>query len=222
MNIVESADLKQVIKTTARLGGSTIRGRTVASAKRRFYRALRYGAAGDSDEATVIMGAGEETDDLETDVVSNGSRRKSKSSLAGSSVFGAGSEAGTTVAGGDETTGGVLGGVLPEIEVASLMEKAKFYTSLCLGSTAILAVFAFLFAIPFVVEPAISTILADFSPRPVACVATSHVLAEGLKNCSWASCREGSFKFFFFFVVLFFDKLLSLTRRSQLQAVRQR
>ncbi|XP_011494086.1 PREDICTED: uncharacterized protein LOC105359250 [Ceratosolen solmsi marchali] len=85
----------------------------------------------------------------------------------------------------------MLGGVLPVLEVESLVEKAKFYTSLCLGSTAILAVFAFLFAIPFVVEPAISTILADFSPRPVACTTTRHILAEGLKNCSWASCREG-------------------------------
>nr|XP_046491010.1 protein tipE isoform X1 [Neodiprion pinetum]XP_046491011.1 protein tipE isoform X1 [Neodiprion pinetum] len=82
-------------------------------------------------------------------------------------------------------------GVLPMVEVASLMEKAKFYTSLCLGTTAILAVFAFLFLIPFVVEPAISTILADFSPHAVACVATDHVYAEGLRNCSWASCREG-------------------------------
>lgn len=84
-------------------------------------------------------------------------------------------------------------GVLPMVEVASLMEKAKFYTSLCLGTTAILAVFAFLFLIPFVVEPAISTILADFSPHAVACVATDHVYAEGLRNCSWASCREGEY-----------------------------
>lgn len=111
-----------------------------------------------------------------------------KSSLA------TGSEAGTNVVG--EEDGGVLGGVLPAVEVATLMEKAKFYTSVCLGSTAILSVFAFLFAIPFVVEPAISTILADFSPKPVACVTTSHRLSEGLKNCSWASCREGE-KFYF-------------------------
>lgn len=90
-----------------------------------------------------------------------------------------------------EVKSGSVTGVLPMVEVASLMEKAKFYTSLCLGTTAILAVFAFLFLIPFVVEPAISTILADFSPRAVACMATDHVYAEGLRNCSWASCREG-------------------------------
>ena len=105
------------------------------------------------------------------------------------------SEAGTQTAGGGpgSEAGGVLADILPQVEVATLMEKAKFYTSLCMGSTSILAVFAFLFAIPFVVEPSISTILADFSPSPVACITTSHVLAEGLKNCSWASCREGLF-----------------------------
>jgi hypothetical protein len=153
----------------------------VASAKRRFYRALRYGTSIDSDEATIIMGA--EEDELED---GRGSRRKS--SLASGSAEGC-SEVG--IAASDSR---MLGGVLPALEVASLLEKAKFYTSLCLGSTAILAVFAFLFAIPFIVEPAISTILADFSPRPVACTTTKHILAEGLKNCSWASCREGSSK----------------------------
>ena len=119
-----------------------------------------------------------------------GSQRKSsydgsqrKSSLAD------GSEAGTTIAGDDNTKAD--GEEEPAVEIVSFMEKAKFYTSLCLGSTAILAVFAFLFAIPFVVEPAISTILADFSPIPIACSTSSHVLAEGIKNCSWSSCREG-------------------------------
>ncbi|XP_066592399.1 protein tipE isoform X2 [Prorops nasuta] len=90
-----------------------------------------------------------------------------------------------------KSSNSIDGGVLPVVEVQSLVEKAKFYTSLCLGTTAILAVFGFLFLIPFVVEPAISTILADFSPHAVACVVTSHVYAEGLKNCSWSSCREG-------------------------------
>lgn len=84
-----------------------------------------------------------------------------------------------------------MGVQVEESKIGAMIEKAKFYTSVCMGTTAILAVFAFLFLIPFVVEPAISTILADFSPHAVACVTTSHVYAEGLKNCSWASCREG-------------------------------
>ncbi|XP_068086249.1 protein tipE [Anabrus simplex] len=72
-----------------------------------------------------------------------------------------------------------------------LMEKAKFYTSLCMGTTAILSVFAFLFLIPFVVDPAISTIMSDFDPEAVTCITVQHVYAEGLRNCSWSSCREG-------------------------------
>ena len=77
------------------------------------------------------------------------------------------------------------------VHVASLVERAKFYTSLCLGTTAIVSVFAFLFLIPFVVDPAISSILANYERDPVTCVATDHVYTEGLTNCSWASCREG-------------------------------
>lgn len=62
---------------------------------------------------------------------------------------------------------------------------------LYLGTTAILSVFAFLFLIPFVVDPAISTIVADYDPVPVTCVVTDHVYAEGMRNCTWSSCREG-------------------------------
>lgn len=76
-------------------------------------------------------------------------------------------------------------------KVANFIAKAKFYTSLCLGTSAILAVFAFLFLIPFVVEPAITTILADFESEPVTCAVSEHLYVEGMKNCSWASCREG-------------------------------
>ncbi|KAH8305038.1 protein tipE isoform X1 [Drosophila kikkawai] len=78
-----------------------------------------------------------------------------------------------------------------EIEMETLLEKAKFYTSVCLGTTAILSVFTFLFLIPFVVDPAISTIIADYDPVPVTCIVIDHIYAEGIKNCSWSSCREG-------------------------------
>ncbi|XP_030380339.1 protein tipE isoform X2 [Scaptodrosophila lebanonensis] len=78
-----------------------------------------------------------------------------------------------------------------EIEIDTILEKAKFYTSVCLGSTAILSVLTFLFLIPFVVDPAISTIIADYDPVPVTCIVIDHIYAEGIKNCSWSSCREG-------------------------------
>lgn len=78
-----------------------------------------------------------------------------------------------------------------EVNLISLAESAKFYASLCLGTVAFISVFAFLFLIPFVVDPAINSILADYESEPVTCVATEHVYTEGLRNCSWASCREG-------------------------------
>ncbi|XP_076261525.1 tipE homolog 2 phospholipid transfer protein [Rhynchophorus ferrugineus] len=77
------------------------------------------------------------------------------------------------------------------LTLINIAEAAKFYTSLCLGTTAFISVFAFLFLIPFVVDPAITSLMADFDPEPVTCAATSHVYAEGISNCSWASCREG-------------------------------
>lgn len=67
----------------------------------------------------------------------------------------------------------------------------KFSYCYFIGTTAILSVFAFLFLIPFVVDPAISTIVADYDPVPVTCITTDHVYAMSLTNCSWASCREG-------------------------------
>lgn len=76
----------------------------------------------------------------------------------------------------------------------SVAETAKFYASLCLGTVAFISVFAFLFLIPFVVDPAINSILSDYEPEPVTCVATEHVYTEGMKNCSWSSCREGCTK----------------------------
>ncbi|XP_066155336.1 protein tipE [Euwallacea fornicatus] len=76
----------------------------------------------------------------------------------------------------------------------SVAETAKFYTSLCLGTTAFVSVFAFLFLIPFVVDPAITSLMANYDPEPVTCIATNHVYAEGISNCSWASCREGCTK----------------------------
>ncbi|XP_018320607.1 protein tipE [Agrilus planipennis] len=78
-----------------------------------------------------------------------------------------------------------------QLSLISLAETAKFYTSLCLGTVAFLSVFAFLFLIPFVVDPAINSLLADYEPEPVTCVTTDHIYAEGLRNCSWSSCREG-------------------------------
>lgn len=78
-----------------------------------------------------------------------------------------------------------------EPELVPLAEQVKWYASLFFGVLAFVSAFAFLFLIPFVVDPAINSLLADYEPEPVTCVATGHVYAEGMRNCSWASCREG-------------------------------
>lgn len=103
-----------------------------------------------------------------------------------------GAEVGTSIKGSTDSLSAPKVHVISRKEYfLNLMETAKFYTSLCLGTTAFVSVFAFLFLIPFVVDPAITTILADYDPQAVTCLATDHVYAEGLRNCSWSSCREG-------------------------------
>ncbi|XP_031625835.1 protein tipE isoform X2 [Contarinia nasturtii] len=75
--------------------------------------------------------------------------------------------------------------------IDNFLEKAKFYTSLCLGTSAILSVFAFLFLIPIFIEPSISTIIADYDQIPVTCMVVDHKFSTGMRNCTWSSCREG-------------------------------
>jgi len=76
-------------------------------------------------------------------------------------------------------------------ETKSRMDEIKYYTSLFLGALAINCVFGFLFLVPFVLDPAISTLMHDFVEEPVHCKVSSYELRYGKTNCSWASCREG-------------------------------
>ncbi len=73
------------------------------------------------------------------------------------------------------------------------MENFKYYTSLTLGTLAIVSIFAFLFLVPFVIDPAISTVLHEFVDEPATCKVTSIRITHGKTNCtdSWSSCREG-------------------------------
>lgn len=91
--------------------------------------------------------------------------------------------------------GGTISDLLhppPEPEKMTFKEQIKFYLSLTLGILASLCVFALLFLIPLVVEPSISTLLADFDPEPATCVTTDSALVTGLTKCgSFSSCREG-------------------------------
>ena len=57
----------------------------------------------------------------------------------------------------------------PEVPERSRLEDIKYYTSLVLGTTAIICVFVFLFLIPFILDPAISTMVHAFVEEPVHC-----------------------------------------------------
>lgn len=73
----------------------------------------------------------------------------------------------------------------------SKLEECKYYTSLLLGTFSIVSVFAFLFLVPFVLDPAISTLRHDFVDDPVTCKVTNLSVKAGKSQCKWSSCREG-------------------------------
>lgn len=76
-------------------------------------------------------------------------------------------------------------------ESKSRLDDIKYYTSLFLGTLCIGCVFVFLFLVPFVLDPAISTMMHEFVETPVHCKLTDYSLRYGRQNCSWASCKEG-------------------------------
>jgi len=78
-----------------------------------------------------------------------------------------------------------------QTESKGRLDDIKYYTSLFLGTVCLICVFGFLFLVPFVLDPAISTLMHDFVESPVHCRVTSYELRYGKSNCSWASCREG-------------------------------
>ena len=70
--------------------------------------------------------------------------------------------------------------------------KIDFYATVFFSLLAIGAFFGFLFLVPFVIEPAVTTIQMDFEVEPVTCCVLSFEEAFGAKNCSnYSSCREG-------------------------------
>lgn len=76
----------------------------------------------------------------------------------------------------------------------TFLEKLLFYTTASFVLLAIFSLFAFLFLVPFVIEPAFTTIFMQFEPAAALCVTASVKHLYGVSNCSWASCREGCTK----------------------------
>ncbi|CAG9793580.1 unnamed protein product [Diatraea saccharalis] len=76
----------------------------------------------------------------------------------------------------------------------TFLEKLLFYTTASFVLLATFSLFAFLFLVPFVIEPAFTTIFMQFDPVAALCVTASVKHLVGVSNCSWASCREGCTK----------------------------
>lgn len=81
-----------------------------------------------------------------------------------------------------------------DIDNRTFREKALFYTTAFFILLGIFSLFAFLFLVPFVIEPAFTTIFMQFDESPAFCVTVDATHLYGAKNCSWTSCREGCTK----------------------------
>lgn len=78
-----------------------------------------------------------------------------------------------------------------EQAIPTQAEVVRYYTSLVLGTLCIVSAFAFLFLVPFILDPAISTLMHDFVEVPVTCKVSQVNVKHGKSQCLWSSCREG-------------------------------
>lgn len=83
---------------------------------------------------------------------------------------------------------------MADVDERTLKEKALFYTTAFFILLATFSLFGFLFLVPFVIEPAFTTIFMQFDERPAYCVTSETIEMKGASNCSWTSCKEGCTK----------------------------
>lgn len=83
---------------------------------------------------------------------------------------------------------------LPIIIEQTLKEKLLFYITAFFVLLGTFSLFAFLFLVPFVIEPAFTTIFMEFDETPAECVTAEVTHFKGASNCSWTSCKEGCTK----------------------------
>lgn len=76
-------------------------------------------------------------------------------------------------------------------EEQTCKQKLLFYTTAFFVLLGIFSLFSFLFLVPFVIDPAFTTIFMEFNETPVLCVTVKSERRLGVSNCSWTSCREG-------------------------------
>lgn len=70
-------------------------------------------------------------------------------------------------------------------------QRVCFYATTLLALIAMAAGSSLLFLVPLYVDPALSTLYADFVDEPVTCTTTRRQDLHGIFNCTWSSCREG-------------------------------
>lgn len=81
-----------------------------------------------------------------------------------------------------------------EKEEQTFLEKLLFYTTAFFVLLGTFSLFAFLFLVPFVIDPAFTTIFMEFNTKPAECITIDVESRKGASNCSWTSCREGCTK----------------------------
>lgn len=81
----------------------------------------------------------------------------------------------------------------PEIK-KTWQQKLLFYTTAFFVLLGTFSLFSFLFLVPFVIDPAFTTIFMEFDETPVLCMTVRVDRRLGVSNCSWTSCREGCTK----------------------------
>ncbi|XP_059613557.1 protein tipE isoform X1 [Phlebotomus argentipes] len=82
----------------------------------------------------------------------------------------------------------------PPVDERTFKEKLLFYTTAFFILLGTFSLFAFLFLVPFVIDPAFTTIFMQFDTNPAICTTVDTMYLRGASNCSWTSCREGCTK----------------------------
>ncbi|XP_022166395.1 uncharacterized protein LOC111030956 isoform X1 [Myzus persicae] len=107
-----------------------------------------------------------------------------------------------------------------------LRERVLFYLTTFFILLGIVSLFVFLFLVPFLIEPAITTILMEFDETPTTCVTAHSEIREGASNCSlpggWASCREGCTREIYECAQIFVNYTVPGDRAGDLNARHQR
>lgn len=76
----------------------------------------------------------------------------------------------------------------------TFLQKLLFYTTAFFILLGIFSLFAFLFLVPFVIDPAFTTIFMEFDPVAAHCTTIGVERSRGMSNCTWTSCKEGCTK----------------------------